>query len=276
MSDFLSNLAVRSSGSAEAIQPRLPSLFEPLRPSVGSIATPNFMAWEQNGETPEETIRQSDSPKVQGPSSFGAPRTEGRVEAKPATPRAPDAPRPVQSSLFRPGGTQPDPDRPQTRPAFQASGSQPAPSQPPVRESLVAALPTQPDRNIGERLRQAATAGSPTRGAGKILSAEPLRSGGPATPVIESPHFPADRILPLAKSSNMIEPRVASRAGDSRRGDPSWLPGARSNPSEPAIQVTIGRIEVRAAAQQPPPPTERSASPVMGLDEYLRQKRAGA
>jgi hypothetical protein len=272
MSDFLSNLAVRSSGSADAIQPRLPSLFEPLRPSVGSLATPNFMARAQIEETPEETIRQSDSPKVQGPSLVGGPRTAGRVEAKPATPRAPDAPRPDQSSLFRPGETQPDPDRPRTRPAFQPSGSQPVPSQPPVRESLVAALPTQPDKNVGERLRQAATAGGPTHVAGRIF--ESVRSGGPATPGIESPYFPADRVL--ARSSSMIESRVASRAGDSRRGDPSWLPGARSNPSEPAIQVTIGRIEVRAAAQQPSPPKERSASPVMGLDEYLRQKRAGA
>ena len=29
MSDFLSNLAARSTGSAETIQPRVPALFEP-------------------------------------------------------------------------------------------------------------------------------------------------------------------------------------------------------------------------------------------------------
>jgi len=42
------------------------------------------------------------------------------------------------------------------------------------------------------------------------------------------------------------------------------------------IQVTIGRIEVRAAAQPQQVAKERPASPVMRLDEYLRQKRAGA
>jgi hypothetical protein len=258
MSDFLSKLASRSSGSAEAIQPRLPSLFEPLRPSVSSLATPNFMEWDQNRETPEETIRHNDSPKIQRPSP--APRTEGETQLEPVRPQtrpafqASPSQTPVRESLVAasptqpdrnvgerlrqaanppsPGETQPDPVRPQILPASQVSGSQPAPPQTPVRQSLVAAL--QPDRNIGERLRQAATAGSPTRVAGKVLSAPPVRS------------------------------------------DPVRISGARSNPSEPAIQVTIGRIEVRAAVQQPPASKERPASPVMRLDEYLRQKRGGA
>jgi hypothetical protein len=263
VSDFLSNLAARSSASAEAIQPRLPSLFEPLRPSVGTLATPNFMEWDQNRETSEEPIRHSDSPKIQRPSP--APRTEGETQPDPVRPQtrpafqASPSQTPVGDSLVaalpnqsdrnvrerlrhaatgdsptRPGETQPDPVRPQIHPASQASGSQPAPSQTPVRQSLVAALPNQPDGNVGERLRQAATASSPTRAARKVLSAPPVRS------------------------------------------DPAWLSGARSNPTEPAIQVTIGRIEVRAAAQQPPASKERSASPVMRLDEYLRQKRGGA
>jgi hypothetical protein len=47
--------------------------------------------------------------------------------------------------------------------------------------------------------------------------------------------------------------------------------GSPANP-EPSIQVTIGRIEIRAerepSVRRKPEPT----SPVMGLDDYLRQK----
>lgn len=49
-------------------------------------------------------------------------------------------------------------------------------------------------------------------------------------------------------------------------------PGAQAKPA-PTIHVSIGRIEVRAST--PPAPAskkERPASPVMSLDEYLRQR----
>lgn len=51
---------------------------------------------------------------------------------------------------------------------------------------------------------------------------------------------------------------------------------ADANPEpEPVIQVTIGRVEVRAV-QQAPTPRKEIASPVMSLEEYLRQRGAGA
>jgi hypothetical protein len=40
----------------------------------------------------------------------------------------------------------------------------------------------------------------------------------------------------------------------------------------PAIQVTIGRLEVRAIQQAPAPPTPASKSPRMSLEEYLRSE----
>ncbi|HEY9695888.1 MAG TPA: hypothetical protein V6D10_01260 [Trichocoleus sp.] len=46
--------------------------------------------------------------------------------------------------------------------------------------------------------------------------------------------------------------------------------------STPTIQVTIGRIEVRAAVATPSSPKPRPSSPVMGLDDYLRQRAKGA
>jgi hypothetical protein len=45
---------------------------------------------------------------------------------------------------------------------------------------------------------------------------------------------------------------------------------------ESIVQVTIGRVEVRATpAPALLPQKERSAPPVMSLDEYLRQRAQG-
>jgi hypothetical protein len=43
----------------------------------------------------------------------------------------------------------------------------------------------------------------------------------------------------------------------------------------PTIQVTIGRIEVRATTPVRPTRTERSTPSVMSLDDYLRQRDGG-
>jgi hypothetical protein len=47
---------------------------------------------------------------------------------------------------------------------------------------------------------------------------------------------------------------------------------------EPSINVTIGRIEIRAvpADNRKTTSTRRSESPVMPLDEYLKKQRRGA
>jgi hypothetical protein len=45
--------------------------------------------------------------------------------------------------------------------------------------------------------------------------------------------------------------------------------------SQPTIQVTIGRIEVRAAAPAQPHKPARAPSAVLGLEEYLRQRSGG-
>jgi hypothetical protein len=47
--------------------------------------------------------------------------------------------------------------------------------------------------------------------------------------------------------------------------------------SEPSINVTIGRVEVRAVSSDnsKSPTPKRSESPVMPLEEYLRKQRRG-
>jgi len=58
---------------------------------------------------------------------------------------------------------------------------------------------------------------------------------------------------------------------------PQWRPAAAQQP--PTIQVTIGRVEIRAVT--PPPaaapqrPAERRVAARLSLDEYLRQRNEG-
>lgn len=57
---------------------------------------------------------------------------------------------------------------------------------------------------------------------------------------------------------------------------PQWRPPAP--PPAPTVQVTIGRVEVRAVTPPPqvqPRPAERRASARLSLDDYLRQRNEG-
>jgi hypothetical protein len=70
----------------------------------------------------------------------------------------------------------------------------------------------------------------------------------------------------------IVEPAVRLVPESDRRG-----PAAAAPPAAPTIQVTIGRIDIRAAP--PPPPPQRVAggrNPGMGLEEYLRRRDAEA
>jgi len=54
---------------------------------------------------------------------------------------------------------------------------------------------------------------------------------------------------------------------------PAPRPAPTAPPRElPPIEVTIGRIEVRAANVAPPAPRHRGPAPRLGLDQYLRER----
>jgi hypothetical protein len=74
------------------------------------------------------------------------------------------------------------------------------------------------------------------------------------------PHVPAQPALPRPLARPPLE--------STRRDRPA-------RPPEPVVQVTIGRIEIRATSDQEPRRKERAASPVMSLDEYLKTRAGG-
>ncbi|MEY2500003.1 MAG: hypothetical protein QOI07_337 [Verrucomicrobiota bacterium] len=51
---------------------------------------------------------------------------------------------------------------------------------------------------------------------------------------------------------------------------------SQSLPSESAINVTIGRVEIRATLPPVATQTSRRNAPIVSLDEYLRQRAKGA
>jgi hypothetical protein len=91
-------------------------------------------------------------------------------------------------------------------------------------------------------------------------------------------HAPAATGLPVTFRSPTWSPQPPARPSGASRFEggrsSAWEGRARD---EPTIQVTIGRVEVRAARQEAASSRkERPTPPVMGLDEYLRRRGRGA
>jgi len=77
----------------------------------------------------------------------------------------------------------------------------------------------------------------------------------------------------------VVRPQVApARASEPPTGRQAFRPPVA--PAEPAVQVTIGRIEVRAEAAPASPPARRRGKgngrgAVMSLEEYLKLRSNG-
>ena len=154
---------------------------------------------------------------------------------------------------------------PHPAPAILAAGRErlgPAPAGPPPPQPAV--LPPVARETRVERLTVVHEAAAEPR-PGAVLRPRP-----PAPPEARRVEVlrpaPAPRDAPPAPRS---PPRVEREHGPD---------GAAPQPAAaPVIHVTIGRLEVRAAAQpHVPPRPAREQPPVMELDDYLRQRASGS
>jgi hypothetical protein len=94
----------------------------------------------------------------------------------------------------------------------------------------------------------------------------------PAPPPAPVP--PAEQRPARAEAPVFVQPRETQRAAPRLEADER----ARARTPEPTVNVTIGRIEVRAAqTAEPPARQERSEQPpaAMSLREYLRKRSGG-
>lgn len=82
----------------------------------------------------------------------------------------------------------------------------------------------------------------------------------------------ADAIKVQAQKQAALPNPLAASSSEASVG---WT--IRAEPATPTIQVTIGRVEVRAvtAPTEPARARERKAPPLLSLDQYLRQRNEG-
>jgi len=254
MPDYFRHLVERSLQPQAVVQPRLAGRYEPLQPGGP--------AWNAGMEAGVET-------EAQAPVDA---RSQGRREQ--AAPAPLDAPAPA-SRLSPPPektpGVLPAP------PASLAVASQPA-----AGPRSAPALPPEPPPPSQPAPAPLAS----------MITVEAAREGPPLAvqPAARRPEAPGpEAASPLGDHAPRPEsppapPRLELKpvlAPPPPPGQPERLPQPPQPPaSEPApvVNITIGRIEVRAA--QPANPEAavrktRSTPPVMSLEEYLKRRNGG-
>jgi len=270
MTDYFTRLIERARGSEPVVQPRLESWFAPgadIAPEPPAAAAPSLTrpveptAAESTPLRAPNVSRQPEARPQASQVEWMAPR-EPRIEAREPEPMTVPVSKsrievpfmPLAASESTAFEHQPEVEHVRPRAALRVSLEVAAPPAhtAPVEPGAV------PARASEEQRSSRALAATPP--------AQPARSEA----VVERP------------AGQRLEPRSqpAPEAGPPRRAAPHALPVAartrtpniETPAAEPSrINVTIGRIEVRAVSPPAPPPAPRQpAGPKISLEEYLR------
>jgi hypothetical protein len=284
MKDLFASLVDRSLARMPVLERRQPTLFEPALDAAVSAELQekeNFV----ESETPTRPLKQSAKNPAPQPSSKPEEPEAPAVETRPARrQRIRETPTPEQdvvtthlASVSSAPVTEPKATRPEE----------------PVKPSVIAAPKPQtltPERTIEtivektierEVIKEQATEEPAIKEIQTFTHPHPQpqtlhRDEGkpaPQPPKVEVKHLPAPKEAPpikplVPKSPIRSQPtppkmRAVSRA-DSKRP---------ATPPAPVINVTIGRVEVRATAPMPTKAqTARPAGPKLSLDDYLRSR----
>jgi len=288
MSNFLSQLLARSTGNAEVAKPRRAARFEPQSLDVPSVPDTSAAApyVEEVNETEQTTER--------GPSEANVESLKPANEPQPTLTLRPISALDQKHADLYSSGVQ----------ASTAEGDKVARVQEEQKSSTKENTALFDDaRRATLQDHQSAFSAPPHAPSLQIsevtlVSSEDLgkpRAISPARQVAEDKAL-EDTMPPTNSSGSLILPKLANNSiakenpsdqspsfASPRALAPShpktWEPQETRTPStdsEPAIHITIGRVEVRATIAEK---TKRSAKPesaVMGLDEYLRKQRRGA
>lgn len=296
MSDFLSRLADRALGKDAPVSPRLRSRFEPERMVSGA-----GLGWAEASSQRAEGMPADVTPAVGTPAG-----REPYLDAGGAGLRRPAPPASgVRRAVTARQASEPRDDRARG-PAPTAAPPVRAPAFPgvPAGESAVH-LPSHPDRTDapdtpGAGQRAATRLDPPSTGAGRPpgeRSRARVRAAHPGEHPVGGIEPPPSARLVLRDDAWAVlagpgaQPAGAPSPGGEMAGRTYEVLAARvlgphdrnralQNPDpEPVINITIGRIDVRAA---PPPEAERRGRPAsrggpepLGLNEYLRRREQG-
>jgi hypothetical protein len=291
MSDYLSNLIDRSLDRADVVQPRLPSLFEPVQGISSPI--PGFWGQEEQATkqpfTDEINTRNVVSQDRPIANRF-AQASEQRSDASLTSLRLPTL-TPPTNAIQR--SQTPNSLLPKSEQHVPLSRPEPTPS--PVHESAIQSLfskspiaePQIAERIVSVEKSEIATQPAPS----PVQSVEPNRLAV-QPPIFNPPLVAVQNATAGSKESPPANDLFLGQDPPMLRQISKNMPLSLIRPAiqavelemgrtaaptpTPVIQVTIGRIEVRATAPVNPPPTQaRPKSPVMSLDEYLHQRGGG-
>jgi hypothetical protein len=242
MSDFLDRLAVRAIGSGPLLAPRLPSLFEPLQRAP---IMPVFEAGEATPPRRETAPAATVSPAAVPPRVAHAPVTAtppGSAVARTVTDPTP-APMPPHAAASAPDTVTP-------RAPIAAATS------PPVTERAVP--PPTPPRTADVRAPQ------PVRPRHTRIEADPVQATTSAPPT-------SGALLP-ASTPVFAAASAPARSSHAAMRPPAAHTGTANASAEPAVHVSIGRLEIRAAPASTTPARRRDGPQPSSLDDYLRQR----
>jgi hypothetical protein len=286
MSDFFDHLLQTGQGQANSLAPLPVSINEPAQ-------TPAEAPWD--AVSPE-----SESPAVS--TGFAAPRPRSTQLGQPAPIMPPAAPDDglrrrleqlqswMASMSTRGAATAQPPERPfdesliDSTVAPAAMDPQPAPPhrsaphpQPEPAPPLDRPL-SQPEQIVREVVvRQPAPAVIQPARQEAAAPLAPIPARRQVEPADQPPAVsPPERLLKITETV-LLKPRPAEYPPLPDRADQPFRQASQPAP-RPVVNVTIGRIEVRAArppAAVPLAADRRSAPSVMGLDEYLRWRNEG-
>jgi hypothetical protein len=264
MSNYLNSLVARQLDRESLVQPRLPSLFEP--PAFTGL--PHALG-AADSRAPIEPVAPGKLPTVE------------HIEAEHIVAVRPEAGSPVKP---RSGSRSSFSSSPDETPGTEWRGRQNMES---IASSPAELTPDQPHEVAPPvTAPQAQGATSTTITPRSLVS--PETSPVPRQNIPPSPaHLIQTTINEMVsdetkggveskRDPRIVQPRVVLPNENRRAGNNSVMPGPLPT-SEPApvINVTIGRIEVRASTPTTPPRKQPSAKPLMSLDEYLQRRMRG-
>ncbi len=289
MSDYLGHLLERSFTPTPEVKPRVPSLFEP-KPAgentgrqLDVIEKPQPMVDGNNGRAPSVDPGSEPTPGASKPAAIGEfapmqkrPGNNGSAAPKVSAPA--DFVEPEEKREIRP--TAASSERPrisndQPKPAASAQIQFPLRNETPRRVPVHARLTEHRDNRIPSPVVVDFHIDDPQRRSGDrrppASSELPQRLQPRAQPIAPDDLKPTRALVPRHPPAATTSP---SREKAAPRDD-SNAPAAPTLP--PSINVTIGRVEIRATP--PPTPTVRHAprkESGMSLENYLQRRSGGS
>jgi len=259
MSDFLSNLVERALGRAPVLERRQPAIFEP------AWAGEEFHLLDR-GEDP--LLSREEEPR--GAASFPElPRRTPAPEAERPTslPREKESVRSIVPRAVRLAEEQ-------SIETVKTSAALVSPNE--SRKENV--LPPEADRGTDP-------APAPIRVIERVLEQEVMARPSPARPTLHAHAAlltPASSLRAACESEREILATPPSSLRPARESERKSLPThetqtpASGAAVPPPIQITIGRLEIRASTPAPSPaPRRRIAGPRLSLDDYLQARSRG-